>query len=94
MKYRNHPSINTIRHFSQRYSTFYFSEVGKNAVLKEIRRLSTRKAVQETDIPVIIITVGKFQRFDWLGGAQLIINFCVTKEKHTLRTSRITKCEK
>ena len=42
----------------------------------------------------LIITVGKFQGFDWLRGVQLIINFCVTKEKHTLRTSRITKCEK
>ena len=54
MKYRNHPSINIIRHFSQRYSSFYFSQVEKNTVLKEIRRLSSKKAVQETDIPVKI----------------------------------------
>ena len=52
MKHRNHPSINIIRHFSQRYSSFYFSQVEKNAVLKEIRRLSSKQAVQETDIPV------------------------------------------
>ena len=40
-----------------------------------------------------IITAGKFQRFVWLQGVQLIINFCVNKEIYTLRTSRITKCE-
>ena len=28
----------------------------------------------------VIITVGKFQWFDWLRGVKLIINFCVTKE--------------
>ena len=54
MKYMNHPSINIIRHFSQRYSSFYFSQVEKNTVLKEIRRLSSKKTVQETDIPVKI----------------------------------------
>ena len=55
MKYRNHPSVNIIRHFSQRYSSFYFSQVEKNTVLKEIGRLSFKKAVQETDIPVKIL---------------------------------------
>ena len=55
MKYRKHPSINIIRHFSQKYSSFYFSQVEKNTVLKEIRRLSSKKAVQETDIPVKIL---------------------------------------
>ena len=54
MKYRNHPSININRHFLQRYSSFYFSQVEKNTLLKEIRRLSSKKAVQETDIPVKI----------------------------------------
>ena len=43
MKYRNHPSINIIRHFSQRYFSFYFSQVEKNTLLKEIRRLSSKK---------------------------------------------------
>ena len=55
MKYRNHPSINIIRHFSQRYSSFYFSQVEKNTVLKEIRRLGSKKAAQETDIRVEIL---------------------------------------
>ena len=34
MKYRNHPSINTIRRFSQHDWSFYFSLVDKNTVLK------------------------------------------------------------
>ena len=55
MKYRNHPSINVIRHFSQRYSSFYFSQAEKNTVLKEIKRLSSKKAIHETDIPVKIL---------------------------------------
>ena len=46
MKYRNHSSINIIRRLSQRYCCFYFSQVEKNNVLKEIRRLSSKKAVQ------------------------------------------------
>ena len=52
LKYRNHPSINNIRNSSQRFSSFYFSQVDTNTVLKEIRRLSAKKAVQDTDIPV------------------------------------------
>ena len=55
MKYRNHPSINTIRHFSQRNSSFYFSPVDKNNVLKEIKGLSANKAVQNNDIPVKVL---------------------------------------
>ena len=55
MKYRNHPSINIIRHFLQRYSSFYFSQAEKNTVLKEIRKLSSKKADHETDIPVKIL---------------------------------------
>ena len=52
MKYRNHPSINTIRCFSQRNSSFYLSPVDKNTLLKEIKGLSANKAVQDNDIPV------------------------------------------
>ena len=42
------------------YSSFYFSQVEKNIVLKEIRRLSSKKAVQETDIPVKILKNADF----------------------------------
>ena len=55
MKYRNHPSINTIRRFSQHNSSFYFSPVDKNTVPKEIKGLSANKAVQDNDIPVKVV---------------------------------------
>ena len=57
MKYRNHPSINTIIQYcrAQRFSSFYFTAVDKNAVRKEIRKLSNKKAAQDTDIPVKIL---------------------------------------
>ena len=55
MKYRNHPSIKTIGHFMQHSSSFYFSPVAKNTVLKEIEKLNTKKAVQDTDIPVKVL---------------------------------------
>ena len=55
MKYRNHPSINTILRFSQYNSSFYFSPVDKNTVLKELKGLSGNKAVQDNDIPVKVL---------------------------------------
>ena len=38
-----------------RFSSFYFSQVDKNTVLKEIRKLNMSKAVQDKDIPVKIL---------------------------------------
>ena len=55
MKYRKHPSINPIRPFSQHNSSFHFSPVDKNSVLKEIKGLNANKAVQDTDILVKIL---------------------------------------
>ena len=57
MKYTNHPNINTIRQYcrAQRFPSVYFSAVDKNAVRKEIRNLSNKKATQDTDIPVKIL---------------------------------------
>ena len=55
LKYRNHPSISNIRNSPQRFSSFYFSQVDGNTVLKEIRRLSAKKDVQHTDIPVEVL---------------------------------------
>ena len=52
---RNHPSINTVRRFSQRNLSFYFAPVDKNTVLKEINGLGANKAVQDTDIPVKVL---------------------------------------
>ena len=55
LKYRNHPSINNNRNSSQRFSSFCFSQVDTNTVLKEIKRLSAKKAVQDIDIPVKVL---------------------------------------
>ena len=54
LKYKNHPSMHVLKRFSQRFSSFYFSHVDKNTVLKEIKKLSLNKAVQDSDIPVKI----------------------------------------
>ena len=51
-KYKNHPSIISIRRFCYHVSNFTFSCIDKNIVLKEIRGLSTTKASQDTDLHV------------------------------------------
>ena len=38
-----------------RFSSFHFSQVDKNTILKEIRKLIMNKAMQGTDIPVKIL---------------------------------------
>ena len=55
MMLRNHPSINTLRRFSQRNSSIYFSPVDKNTLLKETKGFSANKAVKNTDIPVTVL---------------------------------------
>ena len=55
IKYKNHPSIRIIKSISKCFSSFYFSQVDKSTVLKEIRKLNMNKAVQDTDIPVKIL---------------------------------------
>ena len=55
MKYKNHPSINTIHHFSQHNLSFYFSPVDKNTAIKEIKGLSVNEAVQGNDILVKVL---------------------------------------
>ena len=62
LKYRSHPSINNIRNSSQSFSSFYFSQVDTNTVLKEIRRLSTKKTVRDTDIPIFRYSRQNFER--------------------------------
>ena len=51
-KYKNHPSIISVRRFRHQFSNFNFSCIDKNTVLKEIRNLSTTKASEDTDLPV------------------------------------------
>ena len=48
LKYKNHPSIRTIK-------SFYFLQIDKNTVLEEIRKLNMNKAVQDADISVKIL---------------------------------------
>ena len=55
LKYKNHPNIRIIKSFSRRFSSFYFSQVDKNTIVKEIRKLNMNKAVQDTDISVKIL---------------------------------------
>ena len=47
--------MHVIKRFSQRFSSFYFSHVDKNTVLKEIKKLNLNKAAQDSDIPVKIL---------------------------------------
>ena len=43
LKYKNSPSIKVMKRFSTCFSSFYFSQVDKNTVLKEIRKLKINK---------------------------------------------------
>ena len=54
LKYNNHPSIAAIRNANNN-SHFHFNEVSVEEVYKETRKLSTRKSVQSTDIPVRVL---------------------------------------
>ena len=54
-KYKNHPSIISIRRFLHQLSNFFFFCIDENTVLKESRGLSTTKASQDTDLPVKIL---------------------------------------
>ena len=54
-KYRDHPSIITIKHFLYQTVSFHFLHIDKKTVLKIIRSLSSNKAPQETDFPVRVV---------------------------------------
>ena len=55
LKYRDHPSIITIKRFRYQTVPFHFSYIDKKTVLKIIRSLSNNKASQETDMPVAVV---------------------------------------
>ena len=42
-KYKDHLNMRVIKRVSQRFSSFYFSPVDKNTVLREIRRFKSNK---------------------------------------------------
>ena len=54
LKYRNHPSIVAIKNLNKG-SRFDSCRVGDQDVIKEIKKLSTRKAIQYTDLPIKIL---------------------------------------
>ena len=54
LKYKNHPSIVAIKNLDTS-SRFDFCRVCVQDVVKEIKKLSTRKATQYTDLPVKIL---------------------------------------
>ena len=54
MKFRNHPSITAIKNLNKG-TRFDFCRVSFQDVVKEIKKPSTRKATQSTDIPVKIL---------------------------------------
>ena len=54
-KYKNYPSIISIRHFRHQVSNFHFSCIDKNTIAKEIRGLRTTKASQDNDLPAKIL---------------------------------------
>ena len=54
MKYRSHPSIVVIKNLNK-CSRFDFCRVSVQDVVKEIKKLNTRKVTQYTDLPVKIL---------------------------------------
>ena len=54
LKYKNHPSIYAIRN-TRKNSIFCFKEVTIEEIEKEINRLSSKKAYQNSDIPTRIV---------------------------------------
>ena len=52
MKYRNAPSISTIKGKSKHNANLYFNHRDKNTVPIEIKSLETNKAEKDIDIPV------------------------------------------
>ena len=54
-KYEHHPSIITIKNKCKDIKPFSFEILERNELLKEIRKLNTKKSSQESDIPTKII---------------------------------------
>ena len=55
VRYRNHPSIVTIKKFCNSKSHFSFKNVQKEEIIKELNNPNINKATQNTDIPTKII---------------------------------------
>ena len=89
LRYKNQPSIKVIKHksSSMRFSSFYFSQVDKNTVLKEIRKLNMNKAVQDKDIHVKILNAEYFAQYICLQFNEAI---CASKFPASFKFANIT----
>ena len=54
-KYRSHPSIIAIKEKCNSEFSFSFYQVERDEILKELNKLATDKAIQDTDIPTKLI---------------------------------------
>ena len=57
LRYRNHPSISSIKKVCNTQQHFSFTDVKKEDVIREIQNLNENKSVQSSDIPTKIIKV-------------------------------------
>ena len=92
MKFRNHPSITAIQDFNKN-SRLDFCSVSVENVVTEIKKLSTRKATQSTDLPVKILK----KNLDIFGSyIRDFFNYCVDKGDFPsiLKLANITQCSK
>ena len=56
VKYKNHPSIISIKNFMENSdSSFYFQHFPKGKIAKTIKVLDTKKVVQSADTPANVI---------------------------------------
>ena len=55
LKYKNHPSFIAIQNKFEDGDVFYFRELEREEILKEIHNLNNNKASQHSDIPTKII---------------------------------------
>ena len=76
--------IRVIKRVSQRFSSFYFSPVDKNTVLKEIRKLKYNNAEQDTDIHVKILKYN----------AEFFAEYIYLQHNETIRPSSFPYCFK
>ena len=67
LKYKNHLSIAAIRNANNNFH-FHFNEVSVEEVYKEIRKLSARKSVQSTDIPIRVLKENTDIFTDYISG--------------------------
>ena len=76
-KFKNHPSIKTIKSRKKEEQTFSFNYVSYEEVLNKIRKLQTATTIQQNDIPTKILKENSevFARYFHKN-----INFCIENQ--------------